>query len=51
MSEQKAIKESSFCYSVGMLRMLLSMKLITTDEYNKIIQISTDHYNTEIICV
>lgn len=42
---------ASFCYSVNLLRMLLDMKLITKEEYDKIIVISANHYGTEKICV
>ena len=31
---------SSFVYSVNLLRMLLGMELITEEEYNKIVAIS-----------
>lgn len=51
MNEKKAINESSFYYSAGMLRMLLSMKLITQEEYSQIVEISAKHYDTEILCV
>lgn len=40
---------ASFVYSVNLLRMLLSMELITEDEYNKIVAISEDHYGARII--
>lgn len=42
---------ASFVYSVNLLRMLLSMEMITEDEYNKIVAISEDHYGTKIYCV
>lgn len=42
---------AAFCYSVNLLRMLLDMKLITEEEYDKIIAISATHYGTEKICV
>lgn len=38
---------ASFCYSVNLLRMLLDMKLITKEEYDRIIEISATHYGTE----
>lgn len=44
-------KNAAFVYSVNMLRMLLAMKLITEEEYNKIVEISADHYGTEKIYV
>lgn len=42
---------SAYAYSVGLLKMLLEMQLITADEFKKIICISAAHYNTENICV
>ena len=41
----------AFCYSVNLLRMLLDLKLITKEEYDRIIEISATHYGTEKICV
>ncbi|MCI8332682.1 MAG: hypothetical protein HFE78_07640 [Clostridiales bacterium] len=40
---------ASFAYSVNLLRLLLGMKLITKEEYEKIIRISADYY--EIKCI
>lgn len=40
---------SSFVYSVNLLRMLLGMELITEEEYNKIVAISEDHYGAKYI--
>ena len=42
---------SSFVYSVNLLRMLLGMELITEEEYNKIVAISEDHSGAKIYCV
>ncbi|MGN0180537.1 MAG: SHOCT domain-containing protein [Monoglobaceae bacterium] len=42
---------ASFAYSVNMLRMILKMKLITEDEYRKIVSISAEYYGTEVVCV
>lgn len=42
---------AAFCYSVNLLRMLLDMKLITKEEYDRIVAISATHYGTEKICV
>lgn len=42
---------ASFVYSVNMLRILLSMKLINEDEYSRIVAISEDHYDAKIYCV
>ena len=41
----------AYAYSVGLLKMLLEMQLITQEEYKKIVRISAAHYDTEIICV
>lgn len=51
MKNKKDIDNSSFAYSVYMLRLLLSMKLITEEEYRKIVQISAGHYDAEQISV
>ena len=48
---KKDIGNSSFAYSVNLLKMLLAMQLITEDEYERIAQISAEHYGTELICV
>ena len=45
------LNNSSFVYSVNLLRMLLGMELITEEEYNKIVAISEDHYGAKIYCV
>lgn len=45
------INNSAFYYSINMLRMLLGMKLITENEYERIIRISKEYYGTEIYCV
>ena len=42
---------ASFAYSVGLLKMLLEMQLITKEEYKKIVRISAAHYDAEKICV
>lgn len=42
---------ASFAYSVGLLKMLLEMKLITEEEFKKIVRISAAHYDAESICV
>lgn len=42
---------AAFAYSVNLLRMLLSMQLITEAEYEKIVRISAAHYDTENIYV
>lgn len=48
---KKDIGNSSFAYSVNLLKMLLAMQLITEDEYKKIARISAEHYGAELICV
>lgn len=42
---------AAFAYSVNLLRLLLGMKLITEEEYEKIVRISAEHYDTECIYV
>lgn len=48
---KKAISNASFAYSVSLLKMLLSMQLITKEEYEKIARISAEHYGTDTFCV
>ena len=48
---KKDIDNSSFAYSVNLLKMLLAMQLITEDEYERIVRISAEHYGTELIYV
>lgn len=38
----------SLAYSANMLRMLLSMNLLTEEEYQRILSITEEHYNAEI---
>lgn len=45
------INNAAFVYSANMLRMLLSMKLITQEEYERIIAISKAYYESKIYCV
>ena len=45
------INNSAFVYSVNLIRLLLKMQLITQEEYERILQISTAHYGTEKIYV
>lgn len=42
---------ASFAYSVKLLQLLLCMKLITEEEYDKIVRISAAHYEAENIYV
>lgn len=51
MKNMTDINNSAFYYSVNMLRHLLKMYLITEDEYNRIVRISSEYYSTEIYCV
>ena len=39
---------ASFYYSVNMLRALLAMKLITEEEYKKIVTLNAEYYGVEI---
>ncbi len=48
---KKDIGNSSFAYSVNLLKMLFAMQLITEDEYEKIARISAEHYGADLICV
>lgn len=45
------INNSAFAYSVNLLHLLLKMQLITQEEYERILQISTAHYSIEKIYV
>lgn len=47
----KDTNNDSFSCSIHMLRMLLKMKLLSQDEYNRIAAISAAHYDAEIYCV
>lgn len=46
-----AVRNSSFAYSINMLRLLLRMTYITTEEYEKIVRISAEYYGVNIYCV
>ncbi len=46
-----AVRNSSFAYSVNMLRLLLRMKYITIEEYEKIVRISAEYYGVKVYCV
>lgn len=48
---KKDIGNSSFAYSVSLLKMLLAMQLITEDEYERITQISAEYYGADLIYV
>ncbi len=47
----KDVNNAAFAYSVNMLRLLLSMKLINEEEYQRIVNISAAHYGTENIYI
>lgn len=51
MTNKTDTNNAAFAYSVNMLRMILNMKLITKEEYDKIVTISAEYYDTEILCV
>ena len=44
MSDQS---NASYYYSVNVLRALLAMKLITEDEYKKVIALNAEYYGIE----
>lgn len=39
---------AAFAYGLNMLRMLLQMKIITEEEYKRIVAIQSEHYNIKI---
>ena len=51
MDKRTDINNTSFAYSVNLLKMLLAMQLITEDEYERITQISAEHYGADLINV
>lgn len=51
MDKRTDINNTSFAYSVNLLKMLLAMQLITEDEYEIITQISAEHYGADLIYV
>ncbi len=51
MVKRTDINNTSFAYSVSLLKMLLTMQLITEDEYEKIARISAEHYGADLIYV
>ena len=51
MDKRTDINNTSFAYSVNLLKMLLAMQLITEDEYEKIAQISAELYGADLIYV
>lgn len=51
MNRKMAMDNASFFYSANMLKILLSMNLLTEDEYDRIIKISAEYYGVKNICV
>lgn len=51
MDKRTDINNTSFAYSVNLLKMLLAMQLITEDEYERITQISAENYGADLIYV
>ena len=51
MDKRTDINNTSFAYSVNLLKMLLTMQLITEDEYERIARISAEHYGADLIYV
>ena len=51
MNRQADRNKAAFAYSVNMLRMLTAMKLITEEEYRKILHLTAEHYGAEKIYV
>ena len=51
MKNTADINNASFAYSVNLLQLLIGMKLLTEEEYEKIVTISAAHYDTENIYV
>lgn len=49
MNEQELINNASFYYSLSLLRTLLGMGALNTDEYDCICKISAKYYQTKII--
>ena len=45
--ENAAVQKASLCYSINMLRLLLSMRLITEEEYNRILHLTIEHYDPQ----
>ncbi len=51
MNKSIAVNNSSFAYSLNMLKLLLKMQLINEEEYNKIIAVSAKYYGVKNYCV
>ena len=42
---------ASLAYGISLLQMLLDMDLITENEYERIVRISAEYYDTDVVCV
>ena len=51
MNSQELTNDAAFYWSVCILRRLRDMGLLTQKEYEKIRDISAEHYDTKIYCV
>ncbi len=51
MRNKEDMNNAAIYYSINMLKNLLKMKLITKVEYDRIVRISSEYYDTEIYCV
>lgn len=49
--KNRDIENAAFAFSKNMLKRLLSMSLITEEEYNQILTIAEEHYDTGFYCV
>ena len=51
MNSQELTNDTAFYWSVCVLRRLRDMGMLTQKEYEKIKNISAEHYGTKIYCV
>lgn len=51
MGQNDDANNSAFYYSVNLLKALLAMNLISDEEYQRIAQISAEHYGVQLYCV
>lgn len=51
MNQEQMTNDASFYWSVCILRRLRDMGLLTQKEYEKIRNISAEHYGTSLLCV
>ena len=47
MENKQANDYAALYYGINMLRLLLSMQLLTEDEYRKILQVEAQHYDPQ----